>query len=170
MISTAGHLIRSKSTKPLGTRPTAGLARDATRSIPDSFGNRLGFNDFDRHAVGATDQKAFHFILGTVGDRLDDFCPRRLHSVEHGLNRGIGKRDPIDRPACGRLDVRQWLVAHQGGAGFTSGLPKKIIVTLSHEITLIQMPAKVDISPWGLLTRGSLAFNPRCFAYRRPTR
>ena len=39
---------------------------------------------------------------------------------------------------------------HQGGAWSRSGLPKKIIVTLSHWMTLIQILSKVDMSPAGL--------------------
>src|SRR5580704_453151 len=55
---------------------------------------------------------------------------------------------------------------HQGGPGSMSGLPKKIIVTLSHWMTLIQILAIVDMSPDGLGRLGSRALSPRCLTYQ----
>src|SRR5580698_4265147 len=72
----------------------------------------------------------------------------------------------IGRPFVG-WSVLSGGSGHHGGGGSTSGLPKKIIVTLSHWMTLIQILASVDMSPAGLGRSGKRGFSPRCLAYQR---
>src|SRR5262245_44598574 len=80
------------------------------RSIPRSFGHRLGFHHLDRHVVWALHQEALHLVLWPLGDWLDDLRAGGLHPLEHRADIAIREPNAIDRPPRRWLDVNQRLV------------------------------------------------------------
>lgn len=69
-----------------------------------------GFNDFDEHLVGSTNEEAFHRELGTHFDRVYYLDSVLFHSVEDRLNILERERDMVNDATIGRLEIAQGVI------------------------------------------------------------